>query len=96
MFRYSVRTGALWWPRLVLEEGLLLDQVVKRYSQRRVVNVERQIVRGTEAAIVAVLSASQVGTGINTAYIERLNTTFRVSLAPLGRGGALLRTPRPS
>jgi hypothetical protein len=95
VFRYPVRTGALGWPRLVLEKGLLLDQVIKRYSQRRVVNVERQVVRGTEAAIVAVLAAFQSGTGINTAYIERLNTTFRVSLAPLGRGGAPLRTPRP-
>jgi hypothetical protein len=76
VLRYPVRTGALGWPRLVLEKGLLLGQVVKRYSQRRVVNVERQVVRGTEAAIVAVLAAFQSGIGINTAYIERLNTTF--------------------
>jgi hypothetical protein len=76
VLRYPVRTGALGWPRLVLEKGLLLGQVVKRYSQRRVVNVERQVMRGTEAAIVAVLAAFQSGIGINTAYIERLNTTF--------------------
>jgi hypothetical protein len=29
-------------------------------------------------------------------YSQRLNTTFRASLAPLGRGGGPLRTPRPS
>jgi hypothetical protein len=61
-----------------------------------VVNVERQVVRGTEAAIVAELAASHSGTGINTAYIEPLNTTFRASLAPLERGRAPLRTPRTS
>jgi hypothetical protein len=96
VFRYPVRTGALGWPRLVLKNGLFRGQVAKRYSQWRVVNVECQVVRGTEAAIVAVLAASHSGTGINTAYIERLDTTFRASLAPLERGRAPLRTPRPS
>ena len=32
---------------------------------------------GTAAAIAAVLTATGTGTGINTAYIERLNATFR-------------------
>ena len=74
-------------PRLVLEKGLLLGQVVKRYVQRRVVSVERRVVRGTAEAIAAVLAATGGGTGINTAYIERLNATFRASLAPLVRRG---------
>jgi hypothetical protein len=39
------------------------------------------------AAIAAVLAATSTGTGINTAYIERLNATFRASLAPLVRRG---------
>ena len=43
--------------------------------------------RGTEAAIAAVLAATHSGTGINTAYLERLNATFRASLAPLVRRG---------
>ena len=55
--------------------------------KRRVVHVERRVVRGTEAAIAAVLTATHGGTGINTAYIERLNATFRASLAPLVRRG---------
>ena len=74
-------------PRLVLEEGLLLGQMVKRYAQRRVVSVERRVVRGTEHAIATVLAATHTGTAINTAYIERLNATFRASLAPLVRWG---------
>jgi transposase-like protein len=87
VFRHPVRTGHRGRPRLVLEQGLLLGQVVKRYVQRRVVSVERRVVRGTEAAIAAVLLATHSGTGINTAYIERLNATFRGSLAPLVRRG---------
>jgi len=87
VFRHPVRMGHRGRPRLVLEHGLLLGQVVKRYVQRRVVSVERRVVRGTEAAIAAVLATTGGGSGINTAYIERLNATFRASLAPLVRRG---------
>ena len=87
VFRRPVRTGRRGRPRLVLERGLLLGQVVKRYIRRRVVSVERRGVRGSAKAIAARLTASGGGTGINTAYIERLNATFRASLAPLVRRG---------
>jgi hypothetical protein len=87
VFRDPVRTGRRGRPRLVLEAGLLLGQVVKRYVQRRVVSVERRVVRGTAEAIAAVLAATHSGTGIKTAYIERLNATYRASLAPLVRRG---------
>jgi hypothetical protein len=90
VFRHPVRTGHRGRPRLVLEPGLLLGQVVKRYVQRRVVSVERRVVRGTEAAIAAVLATTGGGSGINTAYIERLNATFHASLAPLARRGRAL------
>jgi transposase-like protein len=87
VFRHPMRTGRRGRPRLVLEEGLLLGQMVKRYARRRVVSVERRVVRGTEQAIATVLASIHTGTGINTAYIERLNATFRASLAPLVRRG---------
>jgi hypothetical protein len=90
VFRHPVRTGRRGRPRLVVAQGLLVGQVVKRYVRRRVVSVERRVVRGTEAAIAAVLAATHTGTGINTAYIERLNATFRASLAPLVRRGRAL------
>jgi transposase-like protein len=93
VFRHPVRTGHRGRPRLVLEPGLLLGQVVKRYVQRRVVSVERRVVRGTEAAIAAVLATTDGGRGINTAYIERLKATFRASLAPwVRRGRAIAHT----
>jgi hypothetical protein len=71
----------------VLEPGLLLGQLVKRYVHRRVMSVERRVVRGTEQAIAAVLAATHTGSGINTTYIQRLNATFRSALAPLIRRG---------
>jgi transposase-like protein len=85
VFRDPVRTGRRGRPRLVLEAGLLVGQVVKRYVRRHVVSVEPRVVRGTAEAIAAVLGASGGGTRINTAYIERLNATFRGALAPLVR-----------
>jgi transposase-like protein len=79
-------------PRLVVEPGLLIGQVIKRYSGRRVVEVVRRVVRGSAAAIAGVLARTGTGSGINTAYIERLNATFRASLTALvRRGRALLR-----
>jgi hypothetical protein len=51
------------------------------------VSVEPRVVRGTVEAIAAVLEATRSGTGINTAYIERLNAPFRGALTPLVRRG---------
>ena len=92
-FRVPVRTGRPGRPRLVLPEGFLLGQVVKQYAQRRVTGVRQRVVEGTAAAITTALAATQSGTTINTAYIERLNATFRSCLAPLvRRGRAIART----
>jgi hypothetical protein len=90
VFRHPVYTGRRGRPRLVVEQGLLMGQVVKRYVRRRVVSVERRVVRGSRKAIAAALAATESGTGITTAYIERLNATFRASLAPLVRRGRAL------
>ena len=93
VFRAPVRTGRPGRPRLVLGDGFLLGQVVKHSAKRRVVGVTTRAVRGTTAAILAVLTATGGGTVIHTAYIERLNATFRSRLAPLvRRGRALART----
>jgi transposase-like protein len=87
VFRRPVHTGHRGRPRLVPEKGLLLGQVVKRYAQRHVVSVSCRVVCGTAEAIGAVLTATKRGQGINTAYIERLNATFRSALVPLVRRG---------
>ena len=45
------------------------------------VGVVRLVVQGAMAQIVPLLQQTQGGGGINTAYIERLNATFRGRLA---------------
>ncbi len=87
LFRQPVRTGGRGRPRLALPPGLLSAQAIKRYARRRVRAVERRIVRGSAVAVATVLATTQgKGTAvINTAYIERLNATFRARLAPLVR-----------
>jgi hypothetical protein len=87
VFRTPVYTGRRGRPRLVLAAGFLLGQVVKRYAKRRVVSVTQRVVQGTAAAITTVLETTGTGHGIHTAYIERLNATFRSALAPLVRRG---------
>ncbi len=92
-FRVPVRTGRRGRPRLVLPDGFLLGQVVKQYAKRRVTGVVQRVKQGTADAIGAVLAATASGRAINTAYIERLNATFRSCLAPLvRRGRAITRT----
>ena len=90
VFRDPERTGRRGRPRLVPTAGLLLGQVIKHRAGRCLTGVTRRVVRGTEAAIAAVLVATGTGTGINTAYIERLNATFRGALSPLVRRGRAL------
>jgi hypothetical protein len=93
VFRQPIRTGRRGRPRLVLPVGFQLAQVVKHSAKRHVVGVTRRVVYGTLAGIEAVLTATATGTVINTAYIERLNATFRAHLAPLARRGrAIART----
>lgn len=92
VFRDPRRTGRRGRPRLVPTAGLLLGPVIKHRAGRCLTGVTRRVVHGTEEAIAAVLVATGTGTGINTAYIERLNATFRGALSPLvRRGRAIVR-----
>ena len=84
-FRDPVRPGKGGRPRLRPWRNVLIAQVVKRYERRRVVDTERRIVDGTPARVETLRRRSQGDGVINTAYIERLNATFRERLAPLAR-----------
>ena len=84
-FRDPVHTGTGGRPRLRPWRNILIAQVVKRYERRRVVETDRRIVDGTPARVETLRSRSQGDGVINTAYIERLNATFRERLAPLAR-----------
>ena len=87
VFREPLYTARRGRPRLVLAEGVMVARVKKRYARRRVVEVIRKVVRGTETAVHRRIEQTQRSAQalINTAYIERLNATFRSRLAPLVR-----------
>jgi IS1 family transposase len=89
-FRNPVREGAQGRPRLRPWRNVCTAQVVKRYEQRRVVDIERRIVDGTPVRGETLRRRSQGDGVINTAYIERLNATFREHLASLTRRGRAL------
>lgn len=81
-FRTPVYTGKRGRPRLV-EWSLLIGQVVKRKEKGRVVGVLQRMVQGSFEQARRLLCSEQ----INTAYIERLNATFRARLSALVRRG---------
>ena len=87
VFRVPEHTGRSGHPRMLLPTGLLIAQMVKRSTQRRVVEIERRVVHGAEAAVAAPRCATQGAASavITTADVERLNATFRARLAALTR-----------
>lgn len=82
--------------RLQPWRGLSLGQVVKQYAQRQVVGIQRRIMQGQPAAIQRLIDRTQGEGGINTAYIERLNATFRARLHRLVRRGRSLGRQVPT
>jgi transposase-like protein/IS1 family transposase len=84
-FRDHISTGWRGRQPLRVWGRLLIAQVVKRYANRRVVEVERRVVHGRADQVDKARAASSGEGVINTAYIERLNGTFRERLASLAR-----------
>jgi len=65
--------------------GLCIATVIKRAEKKRVVEITRRMTRGTVEQAERLLKASQGGSTLNTAFIERLNGTLRERLASLTR-----------
>lgn len=65
---------------------LLYAQVIKTMRRRRIVEVKRQVVLGTQAAVDQVLGAW--GWQINTSFIERLNLSLRQRVVGIRRRSA--------
>lgn len=97
-FRSPLHTGRKGRPALIQWPKVVLAQVIKRRSKRRLTGIERRVVkpkqrilapnelRPDEHALAAQLVARSQGGGVlNTAYIERFNATMRACLASLGR-----------
>lgn len=77
-------------PPLRQWDGLVIAQVVKQYEHGRVIGVRQRVGEGTVAQVTHLLKQTHGGQVINTAYIERLNATFRTRLAGLIRRGRCL------
>lgn len=83
-FRSPLKTGQQGRPRLIAWTSIHIGQVIKR-RQGRHLTVERRLVQGTATTVQRLLTLSQGGGVLNTAYIERLNATFRQRLWVLTR-----------
>jgi transposase-like protein len=86
-FCNRIKTGKPGCPARCAWSQVVIGQVVKRYEKKRVVGVEHRLLQGSKAQFTAL---SVVGQTMNTAYIERLNATFRQRLAGLVRRGRCL------
>ena len=88
-FRRAFRTrehhGGRGAPRKVPWADLTIGQVVKEAVGKRVVGVRRRLIQGTTATAGRLMAQTPGCLVLNTAYIERLNGTFRARLAPLAR-----------
>jgi len=67
------------WPELHI------STVIKHTQKKRVVQITRQMARGLLQRAEQLLELSGGGNMLNTAFIERLNGTFRERLASLTR-----------
>jgi len=71
--------------RLIEWPNILIAQVIKQYEGRRVIGVTRKIYQGTKEAVAQMIRQTQGKGDINTAFIERINGTFRSCLHSLAR-----------
>ncbi len=80
---YSGKPGR---PPLVPWPDLHIVQVVKQRSGYKLSKISRRLAHGCFNRVYDLIAMSQVGLGkINTAYIERLNATFRARMPALVR-----------
>lgn len=84
-FRSKVHADKAGAPRKIPWPDLAIVQVVKRRSAGEF-SIQRRIVQGCAKLIQSLIDSSQgTGGGINTAFIERFNATFRQRLCFLAR-----------
>lgn len=89
-FREKAMTGKRGRPPYRMPGVVWLAQVVKKRVGRCLSEVVRRVVWGTLAQVLGQLAGTGTGKQIHTSYIERLNATFRASLAGLTRRGRRL------
>jgi hypothetical protein len=82
--KFPRQAGELGRCKMVSWQGIAIVQVVKQRVEGAL-NVERRIVQGTEDMVKRLIEKTQGQGMINTAFIERLNATFRQRIHPLTR-----------
>ena len=85
VFREPFRAGEQGRPKLVERPNLHIVQVVKRYVGGKLERIERRIVQGSAEMIETWRHKVDGGGVLNTAFIERLNSTFRSHISALCR-----------
>lgn len=89
-FRSPLREGKRARPKLIAWTTVYIGQVIKRKSAGTL-SIERRFLDDCRQRATALICASQQFDGVlNTAYIERLNATFRQRLAWLSRRSRML------
>ena len=78
------RYGQVGRAKLRAWTEVAIVQVVKQRLNGRL-TIDRRIVQGTQTMVAQLIQLSQGVGSINTAFIERLNATFRQRLASLAR-----------
>ena len=88
-------TGRPGRPRHIVWPNLHIVQVIKSRQGKRLKKVTCQLFHGQLSQVYALIHETQVGPGrINTAFIERLNATFRSRMPSfVRRTRRLVRTP---
>ena len=85
-FREKVkRTGGVGRACLQVWPDLHIGTILKRTEKKRVVEITRRMAHGMLDQAEKLLQLSGGGSVLNTAFIERLNGTFRERLASLTR-----------
>ena len=91
VFREKVRGPLGGRPRLQQWPHVWIAQAIKQSEQGKMLGIERRLIQGGKAEVDEMIKRTQGGTGvINTAFIERLNATFRQCLSSLVRRGRAL------
>jgi len=82
--KFPRRAGELGRCKMVSWQDIIIVQVVKQRVES-VLNVERRIVQGAKDMLEHLIEKTQGKGVINTAFIERLNATFRQRINSLTR-----------
>jgi transposase-like protein len=90
VFRSPLPTRSRGRPHLIAWPDIHIAQVIKHHQGKRLVEVVRQMAQGSLHEAQTLLAQSGGGTKLNTAFIERLNETFRAHLSSLTRRGRTL------